>query len=94
MRSAFGRLHTRCRLETDPLSLVINANLGGVYYNARRYDQAIEQCRKTLEIGSNFVVAQARLLDTYEQTGMFEQAIAVRQQGFGEVDRRQAPLLE
>jgi tetratricopeptide (TPR) repeat protein len=80
-------------LETDPLSLVVNANLGGVYYWARRYDEAIAQCRRTLEIDADFVVAHARLLETYQQTGMYEQAIAEMQRMDNEV-RQQAPLLQ
>jgi len=80
-------------LETDPLSLIVNANLGGVYYFERRYDQAIEQCRKTLEIESDFTPAHVRLQETYEQTGMYEQAIAEIQRTDNE-GRRQAPLLE
>jgi TolB-like protein/Tfp pilus assembly protein PilF len=41
-------------LELDPLSLIINANLGTTYLHARRYDLAAEQCRKTLEIDTQF----------------------------------------
>jgi len=33
-------------VELDPLSLIINSDLGNTYYNARRYDEAIEQLRK------------------------------------------------
>src|SRR6266567_2223411 len=36
--------------ELDPLSPVINADLGGSLRDARRYDEAIAQLRKTLEI--------------------------------------------
>jgi tetratricopeptide (TPR) repeat protein len=80
-------------LETDPLSLIINANLGDIYYFARQYDQAIEQGRKTLEIAPEFPVAHANLKDVYEQQGMYEQAIT-QYQAMGEIGRRRAPLLE
>jgi non-specific serine/threonine protein kinase len=80
-------------LETDSLSLIVNANLGGIYYWARRYDQAIEQCRKTLEIDSDFVPAHARLLETYQQKGMYEQAIEDLERRRSEEDRRAAPSL-
>jgi non-specific serine/threonine protein kinase len=80
-------------LETDPLSLIVNANLGGIYYWARRYDEAIAQCRRTLEIDADFVVTHARLLEIYEQKGMYEQAIAQHQR-LDEESRREAPLLE
>ncbi len=41
-------------LEMDPLSLIINAVLGGTYYFAGREDEAMEQFRKTVEIDPNF----------------------------------------
>jgi len=80
-------------LETDPLSLIINANLGQIYYSARRYDQAIEQGRKTLEIDPNFVVAHANLIDVYEQMGMYAEAIAERKT-LGQRGQPEAALLE
>jgi tetratricopeptide (TPR) repeat protein len=36
--------------ELDPVSLVVNSDLGWAYYFARRYDQAIQQFRRALEI--------------------------------------------
>jgi eukaryotic-like serine/threonine-protein kinase len=80
-------------LETDPLSLIINANLGQIYYHARRYDQAIEQGRKTLEIAPDFVVAHANLIDVYEQKGMYPEAIAALKT-LGERGQQEAALLE
>ncbi len=44
-------------LELDPLSLIINRNLGDAFYHARQYDQAIEQERKTMELDPNFIHA-------------------------------------
>ena len=41
-------------LELDPLSLIINADLSQNYLMARRYDEAIEQARKTLELHPRF----------------------------------------
>jgi TolB-like protein/cytochrome c-type biogenesis protein CcmH/NrfG len=40
----------RRAVELDPLSIVINADLGGTFYYARRYDESVTQLRKTLEI--------------------------------------------
>ncbi len=37
-------------VELDPLSTVINADLGGTFYYARRYEEAAAQLRKTLGI--------------------------------------------
>jgi len=62
-------------LELDPLSLIINQNLGDYYFVARRYDEAIRQYNKALEINSEFA-------DTYNWRGraylkkkMFKEAI-------------------
>jgi serine/threonine protein kinase/Flp pilus assembly protein TadD len=62
--------------ELDPLSLSINATLGWTYYFARQYDRAIEVCRKTLEMDKDFLWALWSLGMAYQQTGMFEEAIA------------------
>jgi adenylate cyclase len=37
-------------VELDPLSSVINADLGGTFFYARRFDESVAQLRKTLEI--------------------------------------------
>jgi eukaryotic-like serine/threonine-protein kinase len=62
--------------ELDPFSLIINANLGRTLYFARRYDQAIEQLSKTLNMDPNFKPARYFLINVYEQKQMYEQAIA------------------
>src|ERR1043165_8732310 len=53
--SALGRFDDaleigRRAVELDPLSLVINADLGVNYLYARRYDDAIAQLRRTVEV--------------------------------------------
>jgi TolB-like protein/Tfp pilus assembly protein PilF len=45
-------------LELDPLSLIINSNLGLAYLHARRLDEASAQLRKTIEMDRSFYVAQ------------------------------------
>ena len=45
----------------DPLSLVINADLGMNYYFARRYDEAVAQLRKTLEMDPGYYYAHVDL---------------------------------
>ena len=62
--------------ELDPLSLIINSELGMAFYYARDYDQAIEQFHKTLELDQNFPPGRAFLLAAYEQKGMYGEAIA------------------
>jgi len=63
-------------LELDPLSLIINRNMGDVFYLARQYDQAIEQYRKTLELDPNFASARGGLGNAYVQKSMYKEAIA------------------
>src|SRR5207247_2577156 len=62
-------------VELDPLSLVINAELGDDYYLARRYDEAIAQQRKTLEMDPGFYYAHFILGEALAAKGAFEQAI-------------------
>ncbi len=59
----------------DPLSLVINSNLGFILAAAHQYDQGIEQCRKTLEMDPNFAHARYRLGQIYVMKGMNQDAI-------------------
>ena len=63
-------------LELDPLSLAINRGMGGMYYRARQYDQAIEQWRRTLEIDPDFPDVHHTLGKAYEQKGMYQEALA------------------
>jgi TolB-like protein/DNA-binding winged helix-turn-helix (wHTH) protein/Flp pilus assembly protein TadD len=62
--------------ELEPLSLIINFELGLAFYYNRDYDQAIEQFKKTLELDQNFPAAHNFLPATYEQKGMYSEAIA------------------
>ncbi len=62
--------------ELDPLSLIVNTNLGEAYFHARQYDKAIEQLRKTLELDQSFSRAHTSLGVAYEFKGSFPEAIA------------------
>jgi TolB-like protein/Tfp pilus assembly protein PilF len=62
-------------IELDPLSLVINADLGADYYFARRYDEAIAQLRKTLEMDPGYYYAYITLGEALEMKGAPESAI-------------------
>ncbi len=61
--------------ELDPLSLIINAELGSNYIFARQYDKAIEQLRKTIEMDPTFYYAQYNLGEAYEHKGDFQEAL-------------------
>jgi tetratricopeptide (TPR) repeat protein len=68
-------------LDFDPLSLTINAVLGGMFCFARQYDRAIEQCRKTLELDEYFWPAHKFLGISYLQKGEFDAALAALEIG-------------
>src|SRR5262249_48793690 len=51
----------RRALKLDPLSLIINADVGTILIDARLYDLAIEQLRKTLAMDPNFYYARWNL---------------------------------
>jgi TolB-like protein/Flp pilus assembly protein TadD len=63
-------------LELDPLSLIINANLGAAYIHARRFDEAIAQLRKTVEMEGGFYFARYNLAMALELKGSISEAIA------------------
>jgi TolB-like protein/Flp pilus assembly protein TadD len=67
-------------VELDPLSLVINADLGMNYHYARRYDEAIAQLRKTLEMDPGYYYAHVDLGQVFSAKGAFDEAIAEYQQ--------------
>jgi len=62
--------------DLDPLSLIINTNLGLTFYWARRYDLAIEQLERALELEPNFFRAHLHLGMAYERKLMYREAIA------------------
>jgi TolB-like protein len=70
--------HERAR-ELDPLSPIINANLARSFYWARRYDDAIAQARKTLQIDPRFGVAMFWLEGSLRHKNLFKEAVALRQ---------------
>jgi adenylate cyclase len=63
-------------LELDPLSLLINRDLGDAFYHAREYDQAIAQYQKTLELDPNFMQAHGGLGMAYLQKLMYNEGTA------------------
>ena len=61
--------------ELDPLSLLINANIGLVYYYARQPDRAIEAERRALELDPNTAFVYEYLGTAYLQKGVYSEAI-------------------
>ena len=60
----------------DPLSLIINANLGFCLYLGGHYDQAADELKRTLELDRNFVAAHEYLGQTYVEKAQYADAIA------------------
>jgi serine/threonine-protein kinase len=61
--------------ELDPLSLVINADLGRAYYYARQYDEVMKQEARTLEMDANFWLSHINIGRSLTQKGMHQKAI-------------------
>jgi DNA-binding SARP family transcriptional activator len=62
--------------ELDPLSLIINTDVGWGLYYGRAYDQAVEQLLRTLELDSHFAVAHLILGLAYAQQKAFGPALS------------------
>jgi TolB-like protein/Tfp pilus assembly protein PilF len=78
--SALGRfddaiVEGKRAVELDPLSLVINTDMGSDYYYARRYDEAIAQLHKTLEMDPGFYIAHLVLGQILDSKGARDAAI-------------------
>jgi non-specific serine/threonine protein kinase len=67
----------RRALELDPLSLIINTDVGWCLYYARRYDEAVEQYKRTLDIEERFAPALYSLAQVCAQMRLFDEAIAI-----------------
>src|SRR5881396_1540587 len=62
--------------ELDPLSQVINTNLGNAYLHNNRLDEAIARFRKAIEMDSNFYFAQWSYGEALKLQGKIPEAIA------------------
>src|SRR2546428_5280211 len=66
---------TQRGLEVAPLSTLIADDVAYAYYLARRYDEAIKTCQKSLEIDPNHFGGPLNLGVVYEAKGMHDEAI-------------------
>ena len=62
-------------LEIDPLSLIIHAGVGDVFFYARRYERAISYYRKSLEMDPTFGPARTNLARALDQMGRPAEAL-------------------
>jgi TolB-like protein/DNA-binding winged helix-turn-helix (wHTH) protein len=70
---AFGESERARQL--DPLSLIIAADNGAIYYFARQYDRAIERFRTVLQMDPDFTRAHL-IIAAYVEKGQFKEALA------------------
>jgi len=70
-------------VELDPLSLIINSNLGFAYIHLGRLDEAIAQLRKMVEMDGGFYYARYALGLALELKGAVPEAIAEYQKAVG-----------
>src|SRR5437763_2542988 len=78
MTDAVGEVQTAVRL--DPFSLVNNARLASMLYYARRYNEALAQARRLLELYSMDFQARVELARVYQQLGRCDEALAAIKQ--------------
>src|SRR5436853_5451458 len=80
-------------VELDPLSMIDNADLGQIYFYARRYDEAISQVGKAIEIDPHSYLAHFYLGQIYQLQGHLTEAIAEYQKAVELDDDPQALAL-
>jgi TolB-like protein/DNA-binding winged helix-turn-helix (wHTH) protein/Tfp pilus assembly protein PilF len=77
-----GEAEMRRALELDPLSPIINANIGMPFYVARQYDAAIAHWRKALEMHRNYQLLHVYMTTAYAGKEMYREAVVELQKGF------------
>jgi eukaryotic-like serine/threonine-protein kinase len=72
----FDEAHSELEIarRIDPLNLAINTSLGLLFYLERRWDQAVSEYLRTLEMDRNFALALYFLGQTYVQIGKLDEA--------------------
>ena len=75
-RNSEGIYELRKAESLDPLSLIISADVTNALRVARRYDEAVQQSKKTLEMDVNFAIGHFELGQALVQTQLYDQAIA------------------
>lgn len=74
-RSHEGLAQIQRAQELDPISLIINSQIGSLLYLDGRYAEAVERFRKTLEMDTDFAVTHFALGCAYEALGEYEAAL-------------------
>jgi len=61
--------------DLDPLSPIINSVVGWIYYEGRRYDKALEQSRRTVDMNPGYVPSLLDLGNVYLVRADYENAL-------------------
>jgi TolB-like protein/DNA-binding winged helix-turn-helix (wHTH) protein/thioredoxin-like negative regulator of GroEL len=61
--------------ETDPLSMIIQAAVGNLHYNARRFDQAIEASKRAIQADPAFPPPYLYLSRSYLALGKYRESL-------------------
>lgn len=64
-------------MEKEPLYLIQGANYAGVLMYARRFDDAVEQAKKTYDLDPNFIGGKNWICHTYNLKGMYAESLAI-----------------
>ena len=64
-------------IKRDPFSLMTNFGLGWAYYYSRRYNEAIIQLNKTLEVDSSNLYTNSYLALSYSHMGEHSKALTI-----------------
>lgn len=70
-----ARREMHLALALDPVSVVLNRDLGMVSYFAHDYDRAIETLQRTIEMDPSIMYAHAHLGAAYMRQSMYEEAL-------------------
>lgn len=79
MRLDKARREIRRAHELDPLSLLISTAVGRILHFSRRYEEAVEQCRRTVQMAPDFLPAQFDLLISLAMLDQAEEAYRIIQ---------------
>ena len=74
-RSDEARTAMQRALELDPLLIIANVNLGRIDYYEERYNEAIKQYRRALDLDDNFMRTHLRLSLAYTRQGLYQDAL-------------------
>lgn len=67
----------------DPLSPLERSGYGRVLFRARRYEEAIQQLQRAIDLDPQHFASMSRLADVYDMLGRYPEAITMRERSLG-----------